>query len=128
MNLSMLKCKLHRAVVTHAELAYDGSCAIDQDLLEAAGLLPFERLEIYNINNGERFATYAIVAERGSGIISMNGAAARKVAVTDRVIICAYVSLDANEAATHNPRLIYLDDKNQIDRTSGNIPTQLAAR
>ena len=124
MKLSMLKCKLHQAAVTHAELTYDGSCAIDQELLEAAGILPFERIEIYDIDNGERFATYAIEGERGSGLISVNGAAARKVSVGDRVIICAYVEMSEEEAISHKPRLVYLDAQNNIVRTSETIAMQ----
>lgn len=126
MNLSMLKCKLHQAVVTHAELAYDGSCAIDQDLLDAAGILPYERIEIYDIDNGERFATYALEGQRGSRLISMNGAAARKVAVGDRIIICAYAEMAVEAARRHKPRLVYLDATNTIVRTSENIPMQTA--
>ena len=124
MKLHMLKCKLHQAVVTHVELSYDGSCAIDQDLLKASGILPFERIEIYNINNGERFATYAIEGERGSGMISLNGAAARKAVVGDQIIICAYAEIESDAAARHKPRLVYLDRKNKIDRTSENIALQ----
>ncbi len=120
----MLKCKLHQATVTHAELGYDGSCAIDQELLEAAGILPFERLEIYDINNGERFATYAIEGERGSGLISVNGAAARRVAVGDRIIICTYAEMEESAAIGHQPRLLYLDEKNNVVRTAGTIPMQ----
>ena len=127
MKLHMLKCKLHQAVVTHAELNYDGSCAIDQDLLKAAGILPFEQVEIYNINNGERFATYAIEGERGSGMISLNGAAARKAVIGDQVIICAYAEIDADQAARHKPTLVYLNRKNKIDRTSEDIALQTIA-
>ena len=124
MKLHMLKCKLHQAVVTHVELTYDGSCAIDQDLLESAGILPFERVEIYNINNGERFATYAIEGQRGSGMISLNGAAARKAVVGDQLIICTYAEIDADSASRHKPRLVYLSSLNKIDRTSENIALQ----
>ena len=127
MKLHMLKCKLHQAVVTHAELNYDGSCAIDQDLLKAAGILPFEQVEIYNINNGERFATYAIEGERGSGMISLNGAAARKAVIGDQVIICAYAEIDADQAARHKPTLVYLNRKNKNDRTSEDIALQTIA-
>ena len=87
MQLTMLKCKLHRARVTHSELDYDGSCAIDSRLLDLAGIMEFEQIQIYNIANGERFTTYAIKAEPGSAIISVNGAAAHKARVGDRVII-----------------------------------------
>src|SRR3546814_5443188 len=92
MQLHMLKCKLHRACVTHAELDYEGSCAIDSKLLELANILEYEQIQIYNVTNGQRFTTYAIRAEAGSGIISVNGAAAHRAGVGDRVIICAYRS------------------------------------
>jgi len=122
---TMLKGKLHMAAVTQAELWYDGSCAIDADLVELAGLSEFEQIDIYNVNNGERFTTYVILAERGSGTISMNGAAARRVQVGDRVIIGAYAQYDAAEMATHQPRLVYLDERNHVERTSNTIPMQL---
>jgi aspartate 1-decarboxylase len=124
MQVHMLKCKLHRACVTHAELDYDGSCAIDSKLLELAGILEFEQIDIYNITNGERFTTYAIQAEPGSGIISVNGAAAHKARVGDRVIICAYGTMDSAAARTHKPRLVYLDEKNRVVRTANTIPVQ----
>lgn len=127
MQLHMLKCKLHRARVTHAELDYDGSCAIDSKLLDLAGLLEFEQIQIYNISNGERFTTYAIKAEPGSGIISVNGAAAHKARVGDRVIICAYTQMEAAVARTHKPRLIYCDDQNRVVRSAHTIPVQAAA-
>ncbi len=127
MQLNFLKCKLHRACVTHAELEYDGSCAIDSELMRRAGILPFEQIQIYNISNGERFTTYAIEAEAGSRIISVNGAAAHKAAPGDRVIICAYGMLDQREAATFKPTLVYLDEQNRIERTSDAIPVQAAA-
>lgn len=126
MLLTMLKCKLHRAQVTHAELDYEGSCAIDARLLELSGIHEFEQIQIYNIANGERFTTYAIKAEAGSGIISVNGAAAHKARVGDRVIICAYCDLDAREARSHRPRLIYLDETNRVIRSSNTIPVQAA--
>lgn len=127
MQLHMLKCKLHRACVTHAELDYDGSCAIDSKLLELAGILEFEQIDIYNITNGERFTTYAIRAEPGSGIISVNGAAAHKARVGDRVIICAYGTLESAAAHAHKPRLVYLDEKNRVVRTANTIPQQAAS-
>lgn len=127
MQLHMLKCKLHRACVTHAELDYDGSCAIDSKLLELAGILEFEQIDIYDITNGERFTTYAIKAEPGSGIISVNGAAAHKARVGDRVIICAYGVMDSAAARTHKPRLVYLDEKNRVVRTANTIPVQMVA-
>ncbi len=126
MQLSVLKCKLHRACVTHAELDYEGSCAIDRDLMERAGILPYEQIQIYNIANGERFTTYAIVAEAGSRIISINGAAAHKAAPGDRIIICAYAVLDEKEMANFKPSLVYLNEHNHITRTGEQIPTQVA--
>jgi aspartate 1-decarboxylase len=127
MQLHMLKCKLHRACVTHAELDYDGSCAIDSKLLELAGILEFEQIDIYDITNGERFTTYAIKAEPGSGIISVNGAAAHRAHVGDRVIICAYGTMDAGTARTYQPRLVYLDEQNRVVRTANTIPVQAAS-
>lgn len=127
MHLNMLKCKLHQARVTHAELDYDGSCAIDGKLLDLADILEFERIDIYNITNGERFTTYAIRAEEGSGIISVNGAAAHKARVGDRVIICAYGVMDEAAARSLKPRLVYLDADNRVVRTANTIPVQMAA-
>src|SRR5690606_21843254 len=124
---TMLKAKLHMATVTQAELWYDGSCAIDSSLLELAGLREFEQIDIYNVNNGERFTTYIIKAEPGSGTISMNGAAARKVQMGDRAIIATYGQLDDKEAAKHKPRLVYLHADNTVERTSNTIPMQVAS-
>ena len=126
MKKTLLTGKLHQARVTHAELNYEGSCAIDQDLLEQAGILEYEQIEIYNIENGARFSTYAIVGERGSKIISVNGAAARMAAVGDRVIICTYASMEAEEIKGHKPSLVYLDESNNIVRTSKDVPIQVA--
>lgn len=122
----MLKAKLHRACVTHSELDYEGSCAIDSNLLEAAGIREYEQIQIYNLANGERFTTYAIRAEAGSRVISVNGAAAHKAAVGDRVIICAYGSYSEAELLNHKPRLVYLDEHNQVTRTANTIPVQAA--
>jgi aspartate 1-decarboxylase len=127
MQLNMLKCKLHRARVTHAELDYDGSCAIDGKLLDLAGLLEFEQIDIYNITNGERFTTYAIRAEEGSGIISVNGAAAHRARVGDRVIIAASSAMDEAAARAHKPRLVYCDEENRVVRAANTIPVQKAA-
>jgi aspartate 1-decarboxylase len=127
MQVTLLKGKLHRACVTHAELHYEGSCAIDGRLLDASGILPYEQIQIYNVNNGERFTTYAIRAEEGSRIISVNGAAAHKAEVGDRLIICAYAAMDANEARTFEPRLVYLDEHNNVTHTRNTIPVQVAA-
>jgi aspartate 1-decarboxylase len=126
MLLTLLKCKLHRACVTHAELDYEGSCAIDRGLMELAGILPYEQIQIYNITNGERFTTYAIEAERGSRIISVNGAAAHKASPGDRVIICAYTQLDAAEAKIFHPSLVYLDEHNHVTGTGDRIAVQVA--
>lgn len=126
MLLTLLKAKLHKACVTHAELDYDGSCAIDGNLLDAAGILQFEQIDIYNITNGERFTTYAIRAEEGSRIISVNGAAAHKARPGDRVIICAFGQMPSGEASVYKPRLIYLDQHNHVVRTTNAIPVQAA--
>lgn len=126
MQSTMLKAKLHRACVTHSELEYEGSCAIDGRLLDMAGIREYEQIHIYNVNNGERFVTYAIRAQDGSGIISVNGAAAHKASPGDRVIICAYVGLNAQEMASHKPNLVYLDEHNTVTRCSNAIPVQVA--
>lgn len=123
---TFLKAKLHMASVTQAELWYDGSCAIDADLLKISGMQEFEQIDIYNVTNGERFTTYIIVAEAGSGIISINGAAARKCQVGDRIIIATYGQLNAEEAAQHKPKLVYLNEDNTVERSTNTIPTQLA--
>jgi len=124
MQVTMLKGKLHMASVTQAELWYDGSCAIDADLVKLAGLREFEQIDIYNVDNGERFSTYVILAEAGSGTISMNGAAARRVQIGDRVIIAAYASMSEQEADNFKPKLVYLAEKNKVERTSNTIPVQ----
>ncbi|AFU99221.1 aspartate 1-decarboxylase [Simiduia agarivorans] len=123
---TLLKGKLHMAAVTQAELWYDGSCAIDQNLVELAGLREFEQIDIYNVSNGERFTTYVILAERGSGTISMNGAAARRVQKGDRVIIAAYGQFTEAEAKLHKPKLVYLNDDNTVERSTNTIPVQVA--
>jgi aspartate 1-decarboxylase len=126
MQLTLLKAKLHQARVTHSELEYEGSCAIDADLLSKAGIHEYEQIQIYNLNNGERFTTYAIRAQAGSRVISINGAAAHKAEPGDRVIICAYAELDQHEVANFKPTLVYLDEENRIKRTSDQIPIQAA--
>ncbi len=118
MKLTMLKSKIHRVNVTHAELDYEGSCAIDLNLMDKANILPFEQLHIYNVNNGERFTTYAITAPRGSGTIGVNGAAAHKASPGDLLIICTYAELKAAEAEHFNPALVYVDADNAITHTS----------
>lgn len=122
----MLKAKLHRVTVTRSELGYEGSCAIDGYILDLAGIKEYEQIQIYNINNGERFTTYAIRAENGSGTVSVNGAAARLACPGDLVIICSYVILDQKELATYKPVLIYFNDKNEVIRSSSSIPVQAA--
>ena len=126
MRLTLLKSKLHRVTVTNVELGYEGSCAIDTDLMDAAGIHEYERIEIYNVTNGERFATYAIRGEAGSGMISVNGAAAHKAAVDDIVIICTYAEMEEAEAARYKPKLVYVTEKNDIVRVAGAIPEQAA--
>ena len=126
MQLTVLKCKLHRACVTHAELDYEGSCAIDSELMTRAGIREYEQIQIYNVANGERFTTYAIRAEAGSRVISVNGAAAHKASPGDRVIICAYAGLDQSELAGFKPTLVYLDENNRVTRTGDQIPVQAA--
>jgi len=123
---NFLKAKLHMAKVTQAELWYDGSCAIDADLVALAGMREFEQIDIYNVSNGERFHTYIILAEPGSGTISMNGAAARKVSVGDRVIIATYGHFNEAELVNHKPKLVYLDENNKVERTTNTIPMQVA--
>jgi aspartate 1-decarboxylase len=126
MQVTLLKCKLHRACVTHAELDYEGSCAIDEELMELAGIREYEQIQIYNIANGERFTTYAIRARAGSRIISVNGAAAHKASPGDRVIICAYASMDEVEADAFKPSLVYCDEINRVVRTGDAIAAQAA--
>ncbi|OGT78844.1 MAG: aspartate 1-decarboxylase [Gammaproteobacteria bacterium RIFCSPLOWO2_02_FULL_52_10] len=126
MQLTVLKAKLHQAVVTHSELEYDGSCAIDGVLLDKSGIREYEQIQIYNISNGERFTTYAIRADNGSRIISVNGAAAHKARPGDRVIICSYGVLDEQELEYFKPTLIYLDETNRIKAIKDRIPAQAA--
>lgn len=120
----MLQAKLHRVTVTQSELGYEGSCAIDEDLLDAAGILEYQQIDIYNVNNGDRFTTYAIRGQRGSGMISVNGAAARKAQVGDILIIAAYATLDEAELDSFQPRLVYVDAQNRIRRQGFKIPLQ----
>ncbi|MCP4312729.1 MAG: aspartate 1-decarboxylase [Bacteroidetes bacterium] len=109
MNIEVVKSKLHRVSITEADLNYIGSITIDEDLMEAANLIENEKVQIVNINNGERLETYVITGERGSGQICMNGPAARKVAVGDIIIIISYASMDFEEAKTFKPALIFPD-------------------
>ncbi|MDH5765118.1 MAG: aspartate 1-decarboxylase [Gammaproteobacteria bacterium] len=126
MHITVLKAKLHQARVTHSELEYEGSCAIDGHLLDTAGIHEYEQIQIYNLANGERFVTYAIRAQENTGIISVNGAAAHKANPGDRIIIASYAMLDQKEMATFKPKLVYLNESNQITRTSDQIPVQVA--
>jgi aspartate 1-decarboxylase len=114
MKRIMLLAKLHRVVVTEADLHYEGSCGIDEDLMDAADMREFEKIELYNINNGERFSTYIIKAKRGSGAISLNGAAARKAHVGDHLIICTYGPVDNVDSKTHTPKIVLVDEQNRI--------------
>ncbi|QFY42666.1 aspartate 1-decarboxylase [Candidatus Methylospira mobilis] len=124
MLTTLLKAKLHRARVTHSVLEYEGSCAIDGALLDLSGIREYEQIHIYNVNNGARFITYAIRAEKGSGIISVNGAAARHAAPNDIVIICAYAAFDRNELDAFKPALIYVNQQNRVIRVGDSIPEQ----
>ena len=118
MQLTMLKGKIHRAVVKQAELNYVGSITIDPKLMEAAGILEYEQVQIVDVENGNRFDTYTIDGEPGSGMICLNGAAARQVQVGDHVIIMAYCQMDAKEAADHKPKVVFVDEENHISRVS----------
>lgn len=114
MTRTMLKSKIHRATVTEANLEYEGSVTIDLDLLEAADMLPYERVDIWNCTNGNRLTTYIIEGERGSGEICVNGAAAHLVKPLDKVIIASWIEVDANDARTYEARRVFVDDANQI--------------
>ncbi len=118
MNLTMLKGKIHRATVTQAALDYVGSITIDEDLLDAAGILEYEQVQIVDVENGNRFETYTIAGERGSGMICLNGAAARCVQVNDHVIIMCYCSIDAKDAEEHKPNVVFVNENNGISRVT----------
>ena len=125
MKIQILKSKLHRAKITNVHLEYEGSCAIDEELLDAASINEYEMIHIYNLNNGNRFITYAIRAERGSGIISLNGAAAYQGNKDDLIIICTYCDINQSKVKDHSPKLIYFkDDSNVIDKIKSKIPIQ----
>ncbi len=126
MQRTMLKAKLHRVRVTHAELHYEGSCAIDKELMDAADIREYQQVDIYNITNGERFTTYAIPAERNSGIVSINGAAARKASPGDILIIATYAVYSELELQKYHPELIYVDEHNRILDRRHEIPLQRA--
>jgi aspartate 1-decarboxylase len=114
MQRVMLRSKLHRVTVTQADLHYEGSCGIDVDLLEAADIWVNEKIELYNVNNGERFSTYAIPGLRGTGEISLNGAAARRAQLGDLLIICTYAPMTEEQARDYKPKVVFVDDKNKI--------------
>jgi aspartate 1-decarboxylase len=126
MQAIMLKAKLHKARVTHAVLDYEGSCAIDGRLLDMAGIREFEQIQIYNVTNGERFTTYAIRGEEGSGMISINGAAAHRAGVGDTIIICAYAQYTEAELINFKPRLIYMNADNTVSHATNALPLQVA--
>lgn len=114
MNRTLLKSKIHRATITEANIHYEGSMTIDQDLMEAADIVPFEQIQVYNIANGERFATYALEGPRGSGVICLNGAAARKGVVGDLVIIATYAVFEEKELKAFKPKVVQVDAQNHL--------------
>ena len=123
---TLLKSKIHRVAVTQCELHYEGSCAIDEDLLDAANLVANEQVHIWNINNGERFITYAIKGERGSGMVSVNGSAARRASAGDLLIIAAVAQVHEDQVATHEPQLVFVDANNRQVELRHAVPTQAA--
>ncbi|EJL89837.1 aspartate 1-decarboxylase [Pantoea sp. BIGb0393] len=123
---TVLQGKLHRVKVTQADLHYEGSCAIDQDFLDASGILQYEAIDIYNVTNGQRFSTYAIAAERGSKIISVNGAAARCACAGDIMIICSYVQVEDEVARSWQPKVAYFEGDNEMKRLAKALPVQVA--
>lgn len=118
MTIRMLKGKIHRAVVTQAELNYVGSITVDTELLEAAGILEYEMVQIVDVENGNRFETYTIAGEAGSGMICLNGAAARQVQIGDHIIIMAYADMTPEEAKAHRPYVVFTDEKNRAEKIS----------
>lgn len=123
---TLLKSKIHRATVTDCELHYEGSCAIDENLLDAADMAENEQVHIWNINNGERFVTYAIRGQRGSGIVSVNGSAARRASVGDLIIIAAFGTVAEEKVTDHLPKLVFVDEDNRIKQQRDHVPVQLA--
>ena len=121
----LLKSKIHRVAVTQCELHYEGSCAIDENLLEAANIAENEQIHIWNINNGERFVTYAIRGERGTGMISVNGSAARRASAGDLIIIAAFAQVHEENVVGHEPKLVFVNEKNQQTALRSNVPLQL---
>ena len=122
---TLLKSKLHRINVTQVELDYEGSCAVDQDFLDAAGMQEYERVDVYNITNGERFSTYLILAESGSKTLSVNGAAAHKANPGDKLVIASYIDVPQDQIKKHSPTLVYLDADNKIIKKTASIAMQL---
>ncbi|MDF2467625.1 MAG: aspartate 1-decarboxylase [Ramlibacter sp.] len=121
---TLLKSKIHRVAVTDCELHYEGSCAIDEDLLAAANIAENEQVHIWNINNGERFITYAIRGQRGSGMISVNGSAARRAAVGDLIIIASFAQVHEEQVAAFQPKLVFVDQNNRIKEQRSHVPVQ----
>ncbi|MEB2348549.1 MAG: aspartate 1-decarboxylase [Comamonadaceae bacterium] len=122
---TLLKSKIHRVRATHCDLHYEGSCAIDEDLLDAAGIVENEQVHIWNVDSGQRFVTYAIKGQRGSGMVSVNGSAARRACVGDLLIIAAFAQVGEDELATHQPRLVFVDEKNRQVSLTHKVPTQM---
>ena len=127
MKLTLLKSKLHRINVTQVELDYEGSCAVDKEFLDIAKMQEYEKIDVYNITNGERFSTYLILAEAGSKTLSINGAAAHKAKVDDTVIVCSYGIYDEAESSSHSPILVYFDENNCINGVKDSTPEQLSS-
>jgi aspartate 1-decarboxylase len=121
---TLLKSKIHRVAVTQCELHYEGSCAIDENLLDAANITENEQIHIWNINNGERFVTYAIKGERGSGMISVNGSAARRASAGDLIIIAAFAQVHEEQVASHKPQLVFVDEHNRATGSRDHVPVQ----
>lgn len=118
MTITMLKAKIHRATVTQAELDYVGSITVDMDLLEQAGILEYEKVQIVDVNNGSRFETYTIAGERGSGVMCLNGAAARMVQIGDKIILMAYAQVTPEEASELRPTVLFVDEKNKVTKVT----------
>ncbi|MDC0071408.1 aspartate 1-decarboxylase, partial [Rhodobiaceae bacterium] len=124
MKKTLLRSKLHRINVTQVELDYEGSCAVDVEILAKGNMQEYEKIDIYNVTNGERFSTYLMAAEAGSKTVSINGAAAHKASPNDIIIICSYGLFDEEEASKHEPILVYFDDKNNVKSIKDAIPEQ----
>lgn len=125
MYRTLLKSKIHRVKTTHCELHYEGSCAIDEDLMDAANIMENEQIHIWNVDNGERFVTYAIKGERGSGMISVNGSAARRACTGDLLIIASFAQVEEKDVAGHQPQLVFVNEKNQQVELRHKVPTQM---